>query len=148
MIDTSQAREIASHWHSPSPHDHNITALSHGVDDQWTASGLTSEVARELSSVLSKPESYDDPIACRDELRLLLEWARSPEVHPNAKAESAMSGADAFCTTCAMGYPFETWPPTPDQLEQAERLHRQHDGAHYASWAGDDWETAGYYGSE
>lgn len=91
MISTDRAREIARGWHSPSPADHNITALSHGVDDQWTAEGLESEVVRELSNVLDNPESFDDPIECRDELRLLLEFAREIESRGPVFRENLLS---------------------------------------------------------
>lgn len=80
MISTNRAREIAAGWISPSPRDRNLTAFATG-HPKWTASGLESEVARELSNVLGNPESFDDPIGCRDELRLLLEWARTPDAH-------------------------------------------------------------------
>jgi len=75
MIDQSRAREIAAGWISPSWRDENLTAFATG-HPRWTADGLADEVARELSYVLGNPERFEDPIECRDELRLLLEWVR------------------------------------------------------------------------
>lgn len=46
MISDAQAREIASNWHSPSPHDDQITRLSHGMEvTDWTR--LHEQVNRE-----------------------------------------------------------------------------------------------------
>lgn len=74
-MDISDARAIARGWHSPSPHDSNITALSHGVDDHWTVDGLVTEVERNIAEIAGRPWNYDDADACLAELRALRDWA-------------------------------------------------------------------------
>jgi hypothetical protein len=70
-----QAREVASHWHSPSVYDRNMTALSHGVADGWTPDGLLSEITRTIFEVRRSPQHYDNADECLGELRALRGWA-------------------------------------------------------------------------
>jgi len=52
-------------------------------------------------------------------------------------AEAYLAAKEAFCTTCCTSYPLKTWPPSSEDLESAELIHRKIDGAHYAIWADD-----------
>jgi len=72
-ISYAKARGIAALYHSSSPSDRNITALSHGCVLPDGAQGLISELERDLHSALG-----DDPENAR-ELRALLDYARSIE---------------------------------------------------------------------
>lgn len=69
MIDDDRAREIASYWHSPSPHSDQITRLSHGMEvTDWPR--LHDQVYREI---MAAPEPLD-------ELYELQEWIE--DAHP------------------------------------------------------------------
>jgi hypothetical protein len=68
VIDDDRAREIASYWHSPSPHDDQITRLSHGMEvTDWPR--LHQQVNREYVQA----ELKRDPVAV-EELLALREW--------------------------------------------------------------------------
>ncbi len=69
MISDKDAQRIASYWHSPSPRDRNITALSHGRP--FDKAGLIAELERDL-------QGFADPSGDEhDELEQLLDWARA-----------------------------------------------------------------------
>jgi hypothetical protein len=66
-ISTKEAERIAAQWHSPSPVDRNITALSHGLHHRIDKKGLLAEIQRDINST-------DDVDDVRD-LRKLKKWA-------------------------------------------------------------------------
>lgn len=69
-ISDAQARRIASYWHSPSPRDRNITAVSHGLNPPDGEKGLIAELRRELVATGHDPGAYR-------ELAQLLAWAKA-----------------------------------------------------------------------
>lgn len=70
MISAKQAQRIAAQWHSPSPLDHEMTALSHGR--KWDKIGLLGEIDREIKHVKGNPHLFDaDAI---EDLNKLRKW--------------------------------------------------------------------------
>lgn len=74
MLNVSQARSIAAGWIAPNRMGMTAFATGHSA---WTPETLADDVVTELNDVLARPQSYEDPIECRTELRQLLEFARS-----------------------------------------------------------------------
>jgi hypothetical protein len=70
VIDEAKAREIASHWHSPSPHDDQINRLSHGLTvTDWER--LHDQVMRCLGEIDPVPMEKPHPAL---EVHELLDW--------------------------------------------------------------------------
>lgn len=73
MISNDEAREIASHWHSPSPHSDQITRVSHELPvTDWPR--LHAQIEYEMGKEITTDDWW--------ELRSLLEWVEASAPSP------------------------------------------------------------------
>lgn len=102
MIDDERAREIAREWHSPSPHDRAITALSHGLP--YALGDLAQEAER---LVMEHPQDMH--------VQALWRWAQEKQSRSSCPAcrgedpyeDHTVPGGCHLPENCPCGHPHE-----------------------------------------